>query len=219
MSEFFLYQQFFSPEEAEGIISILNAHSIPYKFDKGHGTVDKTIGGEINDYYELKIPPDQFELVTSLMLANTHVNLDELDKDHYLFTFNNDELYSIIANPDEWSKQDYLIAVELLKQYGDSYTPEELQQLRKKKIEWLATPAKTTGGWIVLGYFFAFFGGLIAVVWGYTLWNFKKLLPDGRRVYIYQERDRRHGKRIFLLGVIMAIVGLFIRLYSDFLAN
>lgn len=219
MSEFATYQQFFSAEEAEGIIDVLKANGIPYKFELGMGTVDKVIGGDTNNYYELRISPGEFERVTSLILSNTTVNLEELEKDHYLFSFTDKELYNIIANPDDWGRQDYLVAVELLKQRGDEYTPEELQKLRHSKMERLAVPEKTTGDWIVLGYVFAILGGLIAIVWGYTLWNFTKLLPDGRRVFMYSERDRRHGKRIFLIGVIAFITSLLLRLYSDYLIS
>jgi hypothetical protein len=154
MSEFATYQQFFSAEEADGVIAILNEHGIPYTFKQSSPRFDSVIIGEnLNEQWDLRIPTDQFSHVNDLLLANTTVNIDDLEKDHYLFSFSPEELKNIIKNPDEWGRHDYLVAVELLKQHGENVTKEQLQDLREKKIETLSKPPKKVPGfWLVVAY-------------------------------------------------------------------
>lgn len=244
MSEFATYQQFFSAEEAEGVIAILNEHGIPYTFKQIHARFDKVIIGEnLNEQWDLRIPQHEFSRVNDLLLANTTVNLDELEKDHYLFTFSHEELQNIIQNPDEWGRHDYLVAVELLKQRGENVSKELLQELREKKIEVLAKPPKKVPlGWLIVAYglpilaillfwtpvyensfnsgtsgilliyigsYVMAYGGTIATLVGLSIWQFKKTLPDGNRVYRFLPEDRKHGKTIFFLGLI-AIFSLVI---------
>jgi len=47
---------------------------------------------------------------------------------------------------------------------------------------------------------------------GYQLYFSRKQLPDGRRVYVYSARDRVHGIRILVLGIVMFLVILTARL-------
>jgi len=35
------------------------------------------------------------------------------------------------------------------------------------------------------------------------LWKHKKTLPTGQQVFRYSERDREHGKRMMILGMII----------------
>lgn len=240
MSEFATYQQFFSAEEAEGVIAILKEHGIPYTFKQKRPGFDTVIIGEnLNEQWDLSIPQHEFSRVNDLLLANTSVNLDELEKDHYLFSFSHEELQNIIENPDEWGRHDYLVAVELLKQRGENVTKEQLQELREKKIESLAKPPKKVPvGWLIIAYvlpvwaiirlwtdsrifnsgnlalvlevigaYVVVYGGVIALLIGLSLWKFKKTLPNGNRVYRFLPVDRRHGKILFILGII-AILSL-----------
>src|SRR5690606_32574856 len=125
----------------------LKEHGIPYTLTKTRGQLDSIIVGDnYNDQYDLRIPQHEFTRVTDLLIANTKVNLDELDKDYYLFSFSREELENIINNPDEWSSNDYVIAVELLKSQGENVSREQLEELREKKIETLASSQKKVPG-------------------------------------------------------------------------
>jgi hypothetical protein len=154
MSEFASYQQFYSAEEAEPLIAILKDHGIPFTFKESRSRIDSVIVGDsYNELFDLRIPQHEFSRVTDLLLANTTVNLDELDKDYYLHSFSKEELENIIANPDEWGRHDYLVAVELLKQHGVEVSKQHLQLLREKKIEALTEPPKKVPAiWLVIAY-------------------------------------------------------------------
>ncbi|WP_431243320.1 hypothetical protein ACQ9BO_01130 [Flavobacterium sp. P21] len=64
------------------------------------------------------------------------------------------------------------------------------------------------------GYLFSLLGGGIGMVIGYSLWTSKKTLPNGERVYSYNEADRKHGKTIFILGTIIFPLVLLIKILT-----
>jgi|ADGO01.1.fsa_nt_gi hypothetical protein len=162
MDQFASYQQFFSPEEAEPIIAVLKENGIPYTFNKTRGILDAVIiGVNPNDQYDLRIPQHEFRRVSELLIANTKVNLDELEKDYYLFSFTCEELENIIANPDEWSAHDYVVAVELLKRKGESLPKEKLEELRESRFEVLAKSQKKFPGFgLAIAYLLPLWSGL-----------------------------------------------------------
>ena len=235
MSELAAYQQFFSEEEAQHIIALLKEQGIEYTFQLSRNKIDNIIAGETyNEKYELQIPVDQFERVTALVLANTKIDLAELENDHYLLSFTEEELLNVIKNPDEWGTQDYMIARELLKQKGIVYSEEKLKELRNTKVEQLAQPEKEIDTvWFVLAYLgtvwvaispwinmlniYHFWIAVIGCAVGISIWRFKKLVPDGRRVWLYRLSDRNHGRNIFFISLIAlaSVIAAFFSLSAD----
>ena len=67
----------------------------------------------------------------------------------------------------------------------------------------LAKPEESQKSWIIAVYLFSFLGGGVGVIIGYSLWSSKKTLPNGERIYSYKSEDRKHGKNIFIIGLIV----------------
>ena len=111
-------------------------------------------------------------------------------------------MYEILLKADEWNEFDYKLAQKILVQRGKSVDTELLKALKKQRIELLAKPEENQKSWIVAGYIFATLGGLLGIFIGYSLWTSKKSLPNGQKVYSYNEKDRTHGKNIFYIGLI-----------------
>jgi hypothetical protein len=42
----------------------------------------------------------------------------------------------------------------------------------------------------------------------------KKKLPNGEEIFSYQENDRKHGKRIMILGIVMLIILTFLKIIN-----
>jgi hypothetical protein len=63
--------------------------------------------------------------------------------------------------------------------------------------------------WVIIGYVFSLFGGLIGMFIGSVLMNAKKLLPGGEVVYVFNESSRKHGKIILYLGIAVLILSIF----------
>jgi len=217
MSQYTTYDKFFNTEEAAPILAILKQHAIPFEFSAIPKTVDAVIaGGQPSYLYEVKISPTQFEPVNRLLRDKIKVNLDELDPDYYLFSFDDFELVEIINNPDEWGRLDFVIARKILETRDIVYTTEELDVIWNKKIEALARPESEEKGWVYAGYFFAFTGGFFGVLIGLVLLQSTKTLPDGRKVYTYDEATRKQAKTILFLSLIVFAVCLTLKLTGKF---
>jgi hypothetical protein len=225
LSSFSLYQQFFSAEQAEPVLSILKEHQIPFEFKQSRKIVDAVIAGESSsDYlYELRIPSNRFEEVNRLLQQNTTVNLDDLDPDYYLLSFSEQDLKEIIQKPDEWSNQDFSIARILLEKQGITYSEEDLDDIRNERMNVLARPEKIHRKLRSAGYAFAIFLAPVGLIMGAVIWQQKKTLPNGRREFVYDYSSRKEGKIIFIISLIMSLfalisgmTGLFIAFFDIF---
>lgn len=62
--------------------------------------------------------------------------------------------------------------------------------------------------WVLIGYFSCLAGGVMGMFIGSALVSAKKTLPDGRVIYTFSERIRRHGKIILYLGSAILILSI-----------
>ena len=87
--------------------------------------------------------------------------------------------------------------------------------LKKERLKQLAKPEENQKPWIIGGYIFSFLGGFLGMIIGYFLWTSKKTLPNGERVHSYIEKDRKHGKYIFYIGVIIFPISLIFKVLAE----
>lgn len=217
MSHYSTYQKFFSPEQAAPVLTILKEHGIPFEFIKSKKLVDSVIGGDasFDNLYELKIPNKQFEEVNQLLRETQEIDINDLASDYYLFSFTDEELVDILRRPDEWSPQDYNIALQVLEERDITFTEDELAAYRKERIRVLARPEKLHNRLLYAGYAFAFFGGVIGVIIGLSLWQTKKTLPNGKKQFMFDFQTRGHGKLMILFSVIMLVVNLIVNISNS----
>jgi hypothetical protein len=217
MSQLTSYEKFFNPDQAQPVLAILKEHNIPNEFTAIKQAVDQVIAGGGPAYlYELKIPANQFETANRLFRESIQVNLDEVDPDYYLFSFQDFELTEILKQPDEWGRLDFVIARKILETRGIVYTSEQMDALWNNRIETLARPEKEGNAWVYTGYFFAVMGGFFGVLIGLALWQSTKTLPDGRKVYTYDESTRKQAKTIMVLSLIIFAVFLTFKLATGY---
>ena len=172
------------------------------------------IGSQSTRSFEIKIRKEDFTLANNCLQEEAEKNIDisQVDSNHYLFQFTDAELYSMLAKPDEWSEFDYKLSKAILESRGQQVSPSLVDSLKKERLKDLAQPEKSQKNWIYTGYFFSLLGGFLGVLIGWFIWNDNKILPDGTRVYSYSESDRKHGKRIFLLGVVIFPILFYLRI-------
>jgi hypothetical protein len=130
-------------------------------------------------------------------------------------SFTNEELYEVILNSDEWNIFDYKLAQKLLADRGKTIDPEMLASLKKERLKILSKPEENQKPWIIAGYLFAFLGGGIGIVIGYSLWRSKKTLPNGERIFSYSIEDRNSGRTIFLISIIVFPFALILKILSN----
>lgn len=218
MNHLTTYEKFFSSEQAQPILAVLKEHQIPHEFAAIKQVVDQVIAGGGPAYqYEVRIPASQFEKANRLLLESIKVNIDEVDPDHYLFKFEDFELTEILGKPDEWGRLDFVIARKILESRGITYSAAELDALWKNRIETLAKPEHEGRGWVFAGRFFALMGGFFGVLIGLVLLQSTKTLPNGRKVYTYDEITRKQGKTILYISLIVTSIVLTIILTKSYL--
>lgn len=204
MEPFAVFKNFMDPAQAEATIQTLNKHEIEWELSDNSPAVDLTFtGNALQNQVQLKLRPEDFERARKVLEVEARDLIGQVDEEHYLYGFSDDELMNIVTEPDEWSAFDYELAQRILSDRGKSITPEEILALKEQRQKELAQPEEKQTDWIYVGYFFAIAGGLIGLMIGWYLWSFKKTLPNGQRIHAYHEVDRLHGRRMFFIGLIM----------------
>jgi hypothetical protein len=209
MNDFVTYQSFFEEEQVALFIDVLKENKISYIVETEPVILDHTIiGNDPDRKIHLKLNQSDFITADSLFEKVVTENLSSLPQDYYLYQFSNEELKEIFTKPDEWSKQDVVIAKGILAERNVFYTDEELAQLKNNRIKYLAKPENGLNIWVVVGYISSLLGGIFGIVLGYILFSSKKLLPDGGKVFLFNRNSQLHGKIIFILGIIFLILTL-----------
>jgi hypothetical protein len=205
MNEFAIFRRFKDKALADELAEELINNGIECQLIDDSPDVDITFTGNVSFQSEtqLMIKQSDFAKANKILDDKADELLLSITKDHYLFEFTNEELLEILTKPDEWSTLDYKLSQQILRDRGQAIDEDYLKSLKEKRISKLSVPEKPQTVWIILGYIFSALGGLLGIFIGWSIWTMKKTLPDGEKLYIYSERDRRHGERIFVIGIIV----------------
>ena len=209
--EFLTYQKFDDPALADALAETLRENEIEYIIQEESSGFDPSLSmSRAAVDYAVKVRSEDFERINDLLVAQEEKNTEEVEKDYYLFTFTDDELMEVVTKADEWSTFDVVLARKLLAERGKSISDEAIAEIEEQRIEELKKPEKSQTAWIVFGYVVAFGGFFfipflffLGVFVGWYLASGKKTLPDGERVYTYIESDRRQGKIILVLAILV----------------
>lgn len=142
--------------------------------------------------------------------------IEHQDKDYYLLQFSDEELLDVLVKSDEWSETDVQLAAEILQKRGKKVDRKEIERLQSERMSLLRQADPLNSWWIVGGYLFAFMGGIIGVLIGYSIWQAKKTVPGGEKVFRYGEKDRKNAQIIFVIGSILLALGFLMRLVLQF---
>ena len=188
--------------EEHGIENLLEDSSP--KFDPGFSN------NELLKEYRIKIKSSDFEKANELLLLEANALIDDIDDNHYLYQYNNDELKDLLSKADEWNEIDISLARKILAKRGIVFSESDLSELRKKRIKELSEPETASLLWIRFAYVVALAGGLIALFIGWHINTHKKTLPNGESVFAYDEKSRVKGYLIYRFGLLMLLVWILI---------
>lgn len=215
--EFSTYRKFIYKDDALDLIEILEQNQIDYVLNDNSSRLDSTFGNDDNSkQFELKINKDDFKKVENLEENLIIASLNNVENDHYLFEYSDEELIEIVLKKDEWSKFDFLLSQKILKERGKEINPEILNVISKQRLEELSKEENVPKMWIFAGYFFALIGGFVGVLIGYTIMSYKRNLPDGKTAYLYKKEDRNQGQNILILSIIGIIFWITIRFLNKY---
>ncbi|TAJ15639.1 hypothetical protein DMA11_00070 [Marinilabiliaceae bacterium JC017] len=209
-----VFRKFPTRDEANFLIELLDKNEIPYRLEDYSKQADTNFMGQNLDLKVIvKARIVDFPKIEELLDDANEITFDQVDKEHYLFDFSDDELTEIIVKPNEWSNYDYKVATLILNERGCTVSPRFIESIKKQRYNQLSEKESYSSLWIIIGYVSAFCSGLLGFAIGLSLWLMKKKLPNGEKVHIYDDKTRIHGKRITLIGLAMTAVGVFIRIY------
>lgn len=202
--QFITFKTFNDPETAKDFTEVLEQNNIPFKIEEDMLNFDPSyVNHPLNKDYRVKIFEYDFERANLAYEQFYESKLDLVDKDYYLFGFSDDELIDIISKPDEWGHFDYLLAQKMLTHKGKAVTKEDIRRLKSERLTEVSKPEKTDKGLIFLGYVMcAFFapGGLFI---GSLMAFSKKTIFDGNQLSMYNSVQRKHGKIILIISIIL----------------
>ncbi|HNR18515.1 MAG TPA: hypothetical protein PKN75_00535 [Bacteroidia bacterium] len=213
--QFITLQKFNSIGLAQELAELLKENCIEYVLD-GNEHYNNALSIDRIGEYRIKLRESDFETANELLLDISQKQLQNIDKDYYLFEFSNEELLEVITKPDEWGQLDNLLAQKLLKERGMEVNPALVETLNKQRIHEISKTEQGNRIWIYAGYFFALVGGALSIFIGWHLISYKKILPNNDTIYGFSEADRKHGKRILILGIIFTIIWVIAQLKIAF---
>ena len=209
------FRNFPTLTQAKELEALLNKNDIKTVLADNIGLVDLSFSGNtLLDKYEVKVKSSDFEKAEAILEKEAEDILNEIDPNYYLINFTNEELYGVLLKPDEWSIFDYKLAQKILTNRGKILDLEMLSSLKKDRLKILVKPEENQRPWIIAGYLFAFLGGGLGIIIGYSLWKSKKTLPNGERIYSYNIEDRKSGKKILIFSIIIFPVAFVLNIMT-----
>jgi len=133
-------------------------------------------------------------------------NISELSPDYYLFSFSDDELLEIINKPYEWNNQDVIISRQILETRGKHITAEEINRIQSERVKELSRPENSSVSKLITGYLLAVFFCPVGIFYALFLLNAKKILPDGRKISVYDNDIKTHFRMMALISAVMCIL-------------
>lgn len=202
--------------EVDEVIQLLAENGIQAISKKDSGDLDFVIQDEApSNKHEILINVADFEKAEAILFEKAKQYLNEIPKDYYLYSFSDTELLDVLIQKDEWNEIDVLLSRKILEERNVSIDINQIEAQQKVRQAELSKPQGGQLGWIILGYLMAFLGGFLGLLIGYFIWHAMNKLPNGTKVYSYDEVTRKHGKIIFILSAIIFPIALILRIFTE----
>lgn len=137
MDNYIEFQRYPDLDSASELIDILETNEIEYQIDDTALRYDiaATSMNPLDKQIIVKIKDADLEKATKLFATiKNNVESDTYD-DHYLYTFSDNDIIDVIANPDEWTAFEVDLAKKIFKDRELKPTAELIKSTRKTKIE------------------------------------------------------------------------------------
>ncbi|WP_205508897.1 hypothetical protein [Longitalea arenae] len=203
MSQLATYTRFYSPDDAQFLIVLLQEHKIPYSLEHEVNPLDKVyIGDAIAPMFALQIPANRFGDVNALLAEQAKADMAKPGFEHLMQSYSTEELREIIGSPAGWSAYDLQVAASLLAERTKGVVIAPVN-------EETFVPLKLELGWIILGYLvcvlgasYFFYLAIAGFLAGLVVNQAKKTLKNGTTVKMYDKWSRRHGRIMMILSTV-----------------
>lgn len=217
--EYVLFRVFRDEEDLKFFTDVLDDREIDYRVENpqlaNDNIITNTQGAQLAENamqynYMLMIAADdmeraQLELRSHIVEYFKNAGSEE---NNLLNDFSDEELLDVVKKPDEWSEEDIAMAQALLEKRGKHLSDEVIEAYRQKRLEEVRKPQ--FGGYvtIIIGYIFAFLGGLIGIFLAASLLG-KKRIFNGEKVNAY-DKTTRINAFIYLIISILVLIAIAI---------
>ena len=206
------FRRFADLDEAQAMVALLREAGLHAAVRENSAVFDVTFTAGIEREHHVLLPAVQFAGAEALLEEHAREEDAPLPAEHYLRTFDNEELLGVLREADAWSPQDRVWAADLLRDRGITVDTDALRMARQRRMAELARPEPAGRIWLATGFALIWLGGIGAMVIGWSLMNARKVIPDGRSVPRYAEADRRIGQIILVMGTTV-LIGTFYLLF------
>ncbi len=210
-----MYKIISKREDGATLFQVLEENKIEFSLVHNAFEVDTTFNGQpYQSDIQIFLSPSDFDRVDRLLadLAKSQLNLT--DQNYYLFRFSTSELFEILRKKDEWSTYDYEFSKALLFMRGEDVSDARMSEMNQARINDLSKGEELPQNQLIFSYSVAFLGGILGILIGWYLWKSQKTLPNGQVVATYADSQRKHGKIIFMIGLIVSFLLLFVWIMS-----
>ncbi|MGC4039818.1 MAG: hypothetical protein QM710_03235 [Flavobacterium sp.] len=213
MADFKTYMSLTDNESVSEITAILTKHHIPYKVEDTSKNFDASFSmNKADKSIMVFLNPADFEKATAVIDSELVLDESQINQDHFLYSFSNEELLDVIKTSEEWHPMDVKLSKVILRDRDFNLSEDQLSYLKTERAKELRQPDKNDITLIITGYIFALLGGFVGFFIGLHLINYKKTLPNGEKVWCYSEQDRKHGRNMLLIASLSVCLILFLLL-------
>ena len=133
MEEFIEYQRFSTLEDAAPLLDLLDINRIPFNIDDSTMRFDMaaTSINPLESGIVIQVREIDKDKVDRLNQRSTEVPVNE----HYMYSLSDNDIIDAVVNPEEWTKEERILAQEIFKQRNLKPTAETIKSSRKDKIE------------------------------------------------------------------------------------
>jgi len=210
MSSLRSFHRFPTEVEADELVSELASGGINASVHANVHPFNASVVGQPENDFHVMLDRADFDRAHALIDARAIKDAQTAGEDHPLFGFTNEELMEVLARPDDSTRLDVRLAQRLLHEHGIPVHDAVLDRFREERMNAMRAPEGGQFPFVALGYISALCGGLLGIAIGWYLGASQKTLPNGDRVAVFSESDRRDGRRITIVGCVMLIVWVVI---------
>lgn len=211
MPQFATYTKFYSPDDAQFLVTLLQQHNIPYSLEHEVNQLDKVyLGDSIDAMFALQIPNQRFNDVNTLLAEQAKADMTQPGFEHLMQSYSTDELQEIIHDAAGWSAYDLQVAASILAEKTQVSVTAPVNEVAFE-------PVKLELPWIILGYIVSLLGAsyffylaIAGFFAGLVVNQAKKTLKNGTTVKMYAKSSRMHGRYMMALSSLCILISIII---------
>ena len=133
-SKYSLFQTFALHEESLELYNLLKEGQVRSTLHDSNKTSSNILNPNITSSFSIYVHEDDFKKANVILEKQAEKIINNINKDYYLFSFTNDELYDILFKKDEWSQIDFQLAKQILTNRGETINQQILDQLERNRM-------------------------------------------------------------------------------------